>query len=86
MLTRDDAYEITRKAVQNAMPSRTVKPETQVYGPEADMVSLEMVDAIVDIERALAARGIKATIPVGDMVGTVTVADLARFVEEIANR
>jgi acyl carrier protein len=80
-MTPEQAYEITRKAVQYAMPSQTVKPETEVYGPHASMDSLNMVDAIVEIERAVEQQtGKRIMVSVGDLSGTVTVADLAAHV------
>jgi hypothetical protein len=84
-MTYDEAYEITRAAVQRAIPARTVKPETQVYGPEADLDSLDMVGTVVHIETDLAQLGIHVTLSVGDMAGTVTVADFAQYVLDLAN-
>jgi hypothetical protein len=85
MLTFDDAYEITRAAVQRVSLARTVRPETQVYGPVAEMDSLDMVGAVVDIEGKLAERGINVTLSVGDLAGTVTVADFAQYVLDLVN-
>lgn len=82
-MTPELAYEITRAAVQKVSLARTVRPETQVYGPEADMDSLDMVGAIVDIEREVDMQGQTISIAVGDMVGTVTVKDLAQYVYEL---
>jgi acyl carrier protein len=79
-MTQEQVYEITRAAVQRNMPAKTVTAETQVYGPLADMDSLDMVDAVVRIERDFGAQGIRVSVAVGDLVGTVTVADLAHYV------
>jgi acyl carrier protein len=82
-MTQAEAYEITRAAVQRAYPAKTVKPETQVYGPQADMDSLDMVGAIVDIEgRVMNETGKRIQVQVGSF-GTVTVADLAQHVYEL---
>jgi acyl carrier protein len=79
-MTPEQAYEITRKAVQYVMIAKTVKPETEVFGTSSDLDSLNMVDAIVAIERDVEKQtGKRIMISVGDM-GTVTVADLAAHV------
>lgn len=86
MLTPEEVYEITRKAVQYAYPAKKTEPTTQVYGPDADMDSLNMVDAIIEIERELSRRDVTVQIAVGDLGDTVTVKDLADHVWELASK
>jgi acyl carrier protein len=83
-MTYEQCYEVVRDAVQRVLIARTVRPETQIYGPQADMDSLNMVEAIVGIEESLQADyGLYVNVEVGSLAGTVTVADLAQHVYEM---